>query len=46
MGREMFSRLVWGGRESLKAGYVAVLIGMAGGIFLGMISGFYGGFVR
>ncbi len=43
LGRDLLSRVLWGGRESLKAGYLAVLIGMAGGILIGLVSGFYGG---
>lgn len=45
LGRDLLSRVFWGGRESLKAGYIAVLIGMAGGIVIGTVSGFYGGIV-
>ena len=43
LGRDILVRMIWGGRLSLPAGYVAVFIGMVGGILLGLVSGFFGG---
>jgi peptide/nickel transport system permease protein len=43
LGRDVFSRMVYGGRVSLSVGFIAVLISMAIGVFLGGISGYYGG---
>lgn len=43
MGRDMFSRLLHGGRISLTIGAVAVIIQVIIGVIVGMIAGFYGG---
>ncbi|MEM5773914.1 MAG: ABC transporter permease, partial [Anaerolineaceae bacterium] len=43
LGRDLLSRVLWGGRETLKAGYLAVLIGLGGGTALGLFSGYVGG---
>ena len=45
LGRDQLGRVLWGGRESLRAGYLVVLIGLGGGTILGLISGFAGGWV-
>jgi len=42
-GRDMLSRLVYGGRVSMSVGIVAVSISVTLGVLLGSISGFYGG---
>ena len=42
-GRDVFSRLVYGARYSLSAGFVAVSLGLLGGLLLGSLSGYYGG---
>jgi len=43
LGRDVLSRVLWGGRETLGVGMLVVLIGMAGGLLFGFISGYYGG---
>jgi peptide/nickel transport system permease protein len=44
-GRDVFSRLVVGGRVSLATGFAAVAIVMTIGVVLGALSGFFGGFI-
>jgi len=45
LGRDILSRVLWGGRESLRVAVLAVLVAGAGGIVLGLVSGYYGGWV-
>jgi peptide/nickel transport system permease protein len=43
IGRDVLSRVIWGSRASLMAGVVSVLIAMAVGVPLGVLSGYAGG---
>jgi len=44
-GRDMLARMVVGARYSLSAGIVSVLFGLSGGMLVGAVSGYYGGYV-
>lgn len=45
LGRDVLSRLIWGGRVSLSVGFVAVGLAAAIGLALGSVAGYYGGLV-
>ena len=44
-GRDVFSRVIWGARISLRIGVIAVLISVGGGVPLGLAAGYYGGWL-
>lgn len=45
VGRDMLSRLIYGAQYSLFIGIVVVSIALAGGIVIGLLAGFFGGWV-
>ena len=45
IGRDAFARFLYGGRLSLRVGLVAIAIGAIFGIALGLISGYFGGWL-
>src|SRR5215510_2534585 len=42
-GRDILSRVLWGGQLSLPVGFVSVVIAAVAGVALGLLAGFYGG---
>lgn len=45
IGRDMLSRLLYGARFSLFIGLVVVTIALIGGIVIGLVAGFFGGWI-
>ena len=44
-GRDVLSRIIWGGRVSLTVGFLSVTLGAMTGVVLGLISGYFGGWI-
>jgi glutathione transport system permease protein len=44
-GRDVLSRIIWGGRVSLTVGFLSVTLGAVTGVVLGLISGYFGGWI-
>lgn len=45
LGRDMLSRVIWAARTSLGIAGVSVLVAMVFGVMIGLLSGYYGGWL-
>ncbi|WP_276946710.1 ABC transporter permease subunit, partial [Haematobacter massiliensis] len=45
VGRDILSRLIYGAQYSLFIGIVVVAVALIGGIFIGLVAGYFGGWV-
>ena len=45
LGRDLVSRLIYGGRISIAVGFLGVVVSGSIGVFLGMVSGYYKGII-
>lgn len=45
IGRDILSRLIWGARVSMLVGFVPVALILVMGVSVGLVAGFYGGWV-
>jgi ABC-type dipeptide/oligopeptide/nickel transport system permease subunit len=41
LGRDVYSRVVWGGRTSMQAGVLSILLAIAVGVPVGLVAGYY-----
>ncbi len=46
LGRDIWSRLIYGGRTSLSTGILVVVLAASIGIIVGLVSGYYGGWLE
>lgn len=41
LGRDLFARMIWGGRVSLLIGFSSVILGVVLGVIIGLFAGYY-----
>ncbi|MFP8956559.1 ABC transporter permease [Natrialbaceae archaeon A-CW3] len=44
-GRDYLSRIIYGARVSMAVGFFATFLGLTGGVAIGAVSGYYGGWI-
>jgi peptide/nickel transport system permease protein len=45
LGRDVFSRIVWGARASMQAGFLSTMLALVVGVPIGLIAGYYRGWL-
>ncbi len=45
LGRDVFSRIIWGSRASIEAGVLATLLAMVVAVPIGLVAGYYRGWI-
>jgi peptide/nickel transport system permease protein len=45
LGRDILSRLMWGGQISLLIGFSAVMVALILGVLIGLVAGYFGGWI-
>lgn len=45
LGRDIYSRVIWGSRLAVRLGVLSVAVAAAGGVALGLVAGYYEGWV-